>query len=400
MNKVGCPSLPKTVTLQVVPQPTANATLLTNTLGVNTNSMCGNFVNTATLSVATTTLPPGVGAWQYNWTPTVDIYGTINNDTVPVNPNTGPCGLNFLRTYTVTAYYEYLPNCKDADTATIRVINCYPPQLKTLASPGFVQIPLNDTLCQQQCTVLRNNLCGGDSMTIFWTIPGAVPDTVTSKFPVTVCFPVAPKDYSVTMTVTNPYGSYFYVSQPKHYIHVVDTPDAVRASADPIGIRDTCIRYGSCLPLYALNLGPNTYVQWSPPENLDNKNSPTPIACPTVNTTYILTAYNSKKCKYNDTMTVCVEPDCGEMYIPNAFSPNSDGNNDVLYVRGKCLKNMIFMVFNRWGEKVFESTNQADGWDGTYKGSLMNTGVFVYRLEGTTFQGEAYSKKGNITLMR
>jgi gliding motility-associated-like protein len=58
------------------------------------------------------------------------------------------------------------------------------------------------------------------------------------------------------------------------------------------------------------------------------------------------------------------------------------------------------MVFNRWGQKVFETTDKNIGWDGTFKGDLMNTGVFVYRLEGKDYDGKGYSMKGNVTLIR
>ncbi len=88
------------------------------------------------------------------------------------------------------------------------------------------------------------------------------------------------------------------------------------------------------------------------------------------------------------------------MFIPNAFSPNGDNFNDVLYVRGKCLVNFTFQVFNRWGEKVFETSDQKTGWDGTQNGQQLNTGVFVYKLEGTTYDGKSFIQKGNITLLR
>ena len=88
------------------------------------------------------------------------------------------------------------------------------------------------------------------------------------------------------------------------------------------------------------------------------------------------------------------------MYVPNAFSPNADGVNDVLYVRGRCLANFTFQIFNRWGEKVFETGSQLLGWDGTFNGEPMNTGVFVYRLQGTTINNDPFSMKGNITLIR
>ncbi|HRH12693.1 MAG TPA: gliding motility-associated C-terminal domain-containing protein, partial [Bacteroidia bacterium] len=73
---------------------------------------------------------------------------------------------------------------------------------------------------------------------------------------------------------------------------------------------------------------------------------------------------------------------------------------DVLKVRGYCLETMTFMIFNKWGEKVFETNDKEQGWDGTYKGDPMNTDVFVYRIEGITFNGKAFSMKGNVTLIR
>ena len=66
------------------------------------------------------------------------------------------------------------------------------------------------------------------------------------------------------------------------------------------------------------------------------------------------------------------------IWVPNIFSPNGDGNNDVLYVRGKGVQDVLFKVYNRWGEKVFESTSLDDGWDGTIRGKDVNNAVFVY----------------------
>jgi gliding motility-associated-like protein len=139
---------------------------------------------------------------------------------------------------------------------------------------------------------------------------------------------------------------------------------------------------------------------WSPNYNISSLTKPDVVVRPFRTTQYILTGYNSRMCSSSDTLNVIVIEDCGEMFVPNAFSPNGDGHNDVLKVNGICLQNLNFMIFNRWGEKVFETVNQETGWDGTYKGETMNTGVYVYRLEGKTYDGKAFSSKGNITLIR
>ncbi|MFB6306831.1 MAG: gliding motility-associated C-terminal domain-containing protein, partial [Flavobacteriales bacterium] len=77
-----------------------------------------------------------------------------------------------------------------------------------------------------------------------------------------------------------------------------------------------------------------------------------------------------------------------------------DKENDILYVRGNNIKKMIFRVYNRWGEKVFESKDQENGWDGTYEGKQLDPGVFAYYLEITCFGGVTHFEKGNVTLIR
>ncbi len=92
--------------------------------------------------------------------------------------------------------------------------------------------------------------------------------------------------------------------------------------------------------------------------------------------------------------------ECGQTFVPNAFSPDNDGENDMECVYGKCIKSMYFVIYDRWGEKVFETTNKSQCWDGTYKGKEMNTAVFVYYLKANLTTGEEVIKKGNISLMR
>ncbi|MES2141162.1 MAG: gliding motility-associated C-terminal domain-containing protein [Bacteroidota bacterium] len=88
------------------------------------------------------------------------------------------------------------------------------------------------------------------------------------------------------------------------------------------------------------------------------------------------------------------------VFVANVFSPNGDGNNDVLHILGKGITEIQFIIYNRWGEKVFETTDIATGWDGTYKGSPLNIGVFVYYIKGKLKDGEEITKKGNVTLLR
>jgi len=87
--------------------------------------------------------------------------------------------------------------------------------------------------------------------------------------------------------------------------------------------------------------------------------------------------------------------------VPNAFSPNDDGNNDLLYVRGFNVLELDFKLFNRWGELVFQTDKLDDGWDGIYKGQTHEADVLVYILNARLTTGEFIENEtGNITLLR
>jgi len=124
---------------------------------------------------------------------------------------------------------------------------------------------------------------------------------------------------------------------------------------------------------------------------------------PSSTTTYILWVEDFKYDITTDTVTVFIDENCSEspvVFIPNIFTPNLDGNNDVLYVRSLHIKELKFSVYNRWGEKVFESQNKNEGWDGNYKGQPCSPDVYVYHVAIVFEDGTEESRKGNVTLVR
>ncbi len=86
--------------------------------------------------------------------------------------------------------------------------------------------------------------------------------------------------------------------------------------------------------------------------------------------------------------------------VPTAFSPNNDGNNDVLYVKGGPFKKMSFKVYNNWGEMLFESNDATIGWDGKYKGEDQPVSVYVWVLEVEIYNNRVVKKSGDVTLLR
>jgi gliding motility-associated-like protein len=112
-----------------------------------------------------------------------------------------------------------------------------------------------------------------------------------------------------------------------------------------------------------------------------------------------LIAINNEGCR--DTVCRDVEADIHTaLDLPTGFSPNGDGKNDILFVRGGGIETMNLKIFNRWGEKVFESNSLERGWDGTYNGKLQEIDAYGYVLTATFIDGTSSIKKGNVTLLR
>lgn len=143
--------------------------------------------------------------------------------------------------------------------------------------------------------------------------------------------------------------------------------------------------------------------KWTPAMDIANPTGASTTATPKQTTTFIVEVTNALGCK--DTASVLINVDvplCQEPYIfiPRAFSPNDDGLNDKMFVRGEYLKELEFAIYNRWGERVFYSTSLENGWDGTYNGKPVAPDVYGYYVKGTCKKGEQFFSKGNITVLK
>lgn len=145
-----------------------------------------------------------------------------------------------------------------------------------------------------------------------------------------------------------------------------------------------------------------TYI-WTPIHALTQANIWNPISKPYSTIIYQVQITDVYGCVNSDTTIVRVKDFvCDEPYIfiPNAFSPNNDGQNDVLLVRGEVIETMHLSIYDRWGEKVFETEHVNQGWDGIYQGKPADPAVFVYHLTATCVNKAEFKKQGNITLIR
>ena len=178
-----------------------------------------------------------------------------------------------------------------------------------------------------------------------------------------------------------------------------DTASAsVTVNANPIAVAAGSV---TIAPGQSANLsasGGVTY-QWAPAAGLNCTTCANPDASPAQTTDYCVLITDINGCADSACVTVTIEP-CGILYLPNAFSPNNDLENDLECVMGSCIESMHLIIYNRWGEKVFESSDQKNCWDGMHKGIQLDAAVFDYYLEATFTNGEKTNRKGNISLIK
>jgi gliding motility-associated-like protein len=242
-------------------------------------------------------------------------------------------------------------------------------------------------------------ICPGDTVALYpgadasfqhtWSPATAISDTTAAN---PFAFPLETTNYEVTITADN---NPCLIEKTVKVI-VVNT-GGLEATAEP----DT-IFLGNSSQLAALMPGFSNFF-WEPSNSLSNPNIANPVASPTVTTTYTVTVPISSTCEIRDTVRVVVRSTfCEEPFVffPTGFSPNNDGENDELKLESNVATEVYWVIYNRWGEKIFEADSLDDAWDGTFKGQPQPAESYGYYLRVGCVGGEVFEKKGNVTLLR
>lgn len=152
--------------------------------------------------------------------------------------------------------------------------------------------------------------------------------------------------------------------------------------------------------------GPIMQWLWTPATNLDCPTCPLPVAEIKKDITYSVRVTTEYGCTASDTINIKVFCEDAQVFVPNAFTPDGDGKNDILMVRGKGIVNVkYFRIFNRWGELIFEKNNFPPnstqyGWDGRIRGVVGPPDVFVFTAEVECENGVTYVYKGNTSIIK
>lgn len=161
---------------------------------------------------------------------------------------------------------------------------------------------------------------------------------------------------------------------------------------------DTTINISQKVQLNAMVSGNIASYQWMPADKLENQFTLTPSTVSlTDNITYTLTVQSDNGCETSSSAIVKV---VRLLVMPNAFSPNGDGTNEIFHIpAGVSLQLQEFSIFDRWGTRIFTTKNISEGWYGTFKGTPVDAGTYVYVIKGKNEKGNIFLK-GSVILLR
>ncbi len=275
-----------------------------------------------------------------------------------------------------TYYVRTTAECVDVDS------------MKIVLNPAEIQIfPTDLDICSgEEAALIVTNLIPGQDLTYVWTpsLPND-PNPIVSPTETTTYTVVATNQFGCTATLS------FAVNVTTVSVNAEASPDTVSVS-------------NPSTTLDAIPVGAVISYSWTPPGTLSDPNSAQTQATPTGTTVYIVTVTTQEGCVATDTVTIHYrEQECASpfVFIPKAFTPNNDLLNDFFMVRADGMTTLKFIVWNRWGEIVYETEDpKALGWDGTYQGKASTPDSFSWYAMLTCGNGQIYKGKGNVTLLK
>ena len=265
--------------------------------------------------------------------------------------------------------------------------------IKVVASP-IIDIAGNMPICMQSKLLFKGIVVQPDTSKIKWFWDFGNGKTSITQNPAAQRYDTA-GNYLLRLIVTNSSGCADTVNRT---VIVYPLPQIEAGPNKIIGI-------GSSVAIIPTGSAVIDYL-WSPATGLSCTNCYNTVAAPKNTTTYTIKVTDANGCINTDDITIIVVCNDKNVFIPNTFSPNNDGVNDVFYPRGTGLFSIQSMrVFNRWGEMVFQKINlfpndPSAGWDGRYNGKVLNSDVYTYIIEIICENSQVLTYKGNITLIQ
>jgi gliding motility-associated-like protein len=301
--------------------------------------------------------PNTYSKYSYTWSP-----GQSLNDPNKINPI-----FTATATTTLTMTASTPAGCKGSDDITLNVL-----------PSDFLFLSDDTSICPGESAQINTETVGLKSF-MWANAEGMKQNNVLSP----VVYPTTTEVYAIYGRDTNGCYDTQMVKVTVRPRAMIDLPESVK------------IYPGES---YQMMPGGNGIsYNWFPPVGLSDASVSNPVAKPEVNTRYFVTAVTESGCIANDTIDVLVAPD-SYIDMPNAFSPGTKNVLKPIRLGDATLKS--FTIYNRWGQKMYESSDMNQGWDGRYKDEAQPMGVYIYTIEAVTPAGRKFTKQGNITLIR
>lgn len=330
----------------------------------------GNDTTICQESRVTFTPQTNTGTNIFQWRP---LDATVTPPSTIIDPNIKNATVAPLDTAIYVLHAEW-GACVREDTVLVRV----------LAKPIAYAGP-DTAICDLSSAIISGSASHLSGTVNFAWTPADY--AATPHLATTVVTP--PKTQEFTLTVTDNYGCNFVVTD--QVVVVVQPPVPAFAG------RDTIAAIGS--PHQLFGSGGVSFV-WSPAAPLNLSTAQNPIAILYNDQQFVLKVTDYAGCIGYDTVFIQVYKDSG-YYIPNAFSPNGDGLNDIFIATPvNIVKTDYFRIFNRLGQMVFETSEWRKGWDGRYLGKPQPIGAYIWVIQGIDKAGKVIQKKGTVLLVK
>lgn len=359
-NQLGCTDSTRQVLFDVFPLPVADFGINTkDTQCVTSNSF--TFTNNSSITDGT--------SLSYLWTFSD---GSSSTQPSPVK------SFNTTGTYSVKLLASSIHACKDSLSDNFYVM----PNAKAAFS--------RDSACTNRPIHFTNltNENGSPAVTYAWDFGNSLTSSLKNPLP----FTYSPKGTYVAKLVATALGCETDVQTVTQTILANDAKYGITYPSKIVPLNYT-------QEIYARDSVGTSY-QWSPATQLNSTTIKAPMFTAQNDVKYTITISDVHTCITIDTLQMLVLKKPG-WYLPNAFTPNGDGLNDIIrpYLIGmKLLKK--FSIYNRLGNLIFSSNREGEGWDGTYKGRKLDSGAFVWTLEYIDTAGKTVMQKGTIMLIR
>jgi gliding motility-associated-like protein len=310
----------------------------------------------------------GTGVNEWNWFPQSGLSCTTCTNTIASPLVTTP--------YVIEGKNNF--GCSAFDTVVVTVIQ-----------PLHMRVSPSDSICIGEST----NLLASGASSYSWSPATGLNNTTLSN-------PTAAPGVTTSYRVVGYDGYNCFTDTAFVMVGVGQYPKV------DLGV-DLTLAAGTLQPLSStIQNGPIRSWSWTPTANLSCANCALPIATIKKNTSYIVKVTTAYGCSATDTISIKVFCEDSQTFIPNAFTPDGDGINDILMVRGKGVVMVkSFRVYNRWGQVVFEKTDFAPndpsyGWNGKINGVIGGPDVYVYTAEVMCENGATFTYKGNVSLIK